>query len=93
MINWNERTVKVDDLSPFERNPRKISESQYKKLVLKIWGNPCFYCDKPLEFTGLDRANNNLGYIPGNVVACCRLCNRMKFRSTQEDFLKRIGRL
>ena len=39
MINWNERTVKVDDLSPFERNPRKISESQYKKLVSSLKEN------------------------------------------------------
>jgi len=66
-----------------------LSLSEY----LKIWGNPCFYCGEPLKYTSLDRINNKLGYTPGNVVACCRLCNRRKFKSTQEEYLKRIGRL
>ena len=33
MINWTERTVSVDAITPFERNPRKISDGQYQKPV------------------------------------------------------------
>lgn len=39
---------------------------------------PCFYCGKPLEKISLDRINNFLGYIEGNVVTCCSVCNEIK---------------
>ncbi len=35
-IEWNEQTVSVKDLKPYERNPRKITESQFKKLKESI---------------------------------------------------------
>lgn len=42
--------------------------------------NRCHYCDGELNKTGcgLDRKNNNLGYIAGNVVPCCKECNAVK---------------
>ena len=33
---WPEKTVKVADLRPLEKNPRKISAVEYKKLVERI---------------------------------------------------------
>lgn len=33
---WEEKTVKVDDLQPFEQNPRRISKEQYAKLKSSI---------------------------------------------------------
>ena len=32
-INWIERFVRVEELVPFEQNPRKISDADYKKLI------------------------------------------------------------
>ena len=37
-------------------------------------------------YNGIDRVNNNLGYIEGNVVPCCGRCNRAKVM-TKEEFL------
>lgn len=39
---------------------------------------PCYYCNKQPEYTtgvGLDRLDNNLGYILTNVQPCCGRCN------------------
>lgn len=39
MITWKEKTVAVADLKPYERNPRKISEVAYSKLVTSLREN------------------------------------------------------
>lgn len=35
-IQWLEKSWRLSDLRPYERNPRQISESQYKKLKTSI---------------------------------------------------------
>jgi hypothetical protein len=35
---------------------------------------PCYYCTKP-QAKGMDRLDNDLGYIDGNIVPCCAICN------------------
>jgi hypothetical protein len=65
----------------------------------------CFYCgEKPSNkawrqryyrgpdyiYNGIDRKDNNLGYEHGNVLPCCRTCNRMKSNYSYDDFLKKI---
>jgi hypothetical protein len=37
---------------------------------------PCFYCDG--KSSGLDKVENNKGYINTNIVPCCQECNRLK---------------
>ena len=51
---------------------------------------PCHYCGyKPSgKFSGIDRVNNNLGYVEGNVVSCCAWCNRAKGRFSVEAFME-----
>ena len=38
-IRWDEKTVKVEDLKPFEHNPRRISKEQFAKLKASIIEN------------------------------------------------------
>ncbi len=40
----------------------------------------CYYCDykKEGETNGIDRINNDIGYITSNCVSCCETCNYMK---------------
>lgn len=70
-----------------------------KELVLK----DCHYCgalpsntDKRLlrihnfYFNGIDRVDNNQGYIMNNCVPCCSFCNTIKSTKTQQAFFEHI---
>lgn len=39
MITWQEKIVLVSNLKPYERNPRKISERAYSKLLSSLRDN------------------------------------------------------
>jgi hypothetical protein len=39
MLKWTEKTVKVKDLKPYERNPRRISEEAYGRLKKSLADN------------------------------------------------------
>jgi hypothetical protein len=43
-----------------------------------------------LSFNGIDRINSAHGYVPGNVVPCCKVCNFMKQSLTQSEFIDNI---
>lgn len=45
------------------------------------------------KYQGIDRINNNLGYIEGNVIPCCSFCNYAKHIHTQEYFLSKISKI
>ncbi len=69
----------------------------------------CHYCgDPPSELRksqsdavnrgafltgGIDRVDNALGYVPGNVVPSCFLCNIMKGNKTTKEFLAHIAKI
>lgn len=42
------------------------------------------------EYNGLDRIDNNKGYIKGNVQPCCTKCNKLKSNLEEKDFLDHI---
>lgn len=53
--------------------------NEYTTLI----SGPCFYCNyqfgqKVLYGAGLDRLNNDLGYVHNNCVSCCRDCNMIR---------------
>ena len=56
--------------------PWTLTLTEYTSLVQK----PCFYCEQLMndQITGkLDRINNDksVGYVWGNVLPCCKVCN------------------
>lgn len=68
----------------------------------------CYYCDspplsaskgtakgasKPFIYNGIDRVDNNRGYILENCVPCCFICNIMKRNYNVLDFLYHINRI
>ena len=80
----------------------ELTKDEFKELT----SQNCFYCNAepaqchskakqngPYIYNGIDRINNNLGYIKGNVVPCCKTCNRAKDVMTQEEFLEWIRRV
>jgi len=44
-------------------------------------------------YNGIDRVDNSLGYVPGNVTACCETCNRAKNALSYSEFMAWIARL
>lgn len=73
-----------------------ISKEYFKKIVIQ----PCIYCGESLtqekrhrtngmygsfKYTGIDRYDNNKGYVEGNCVPCCKRCNRIKTDMTVKE--------
>jgi hypothetical protein len=68
---------------------------------------PCNYCGHPPEYlvarkdrpvgplyvSGIDRVDSMQGYIWGNVVPCCNICNRAKNNMPVTEFFEWINRL
>lgn len=52
-----------------------------------FWHKPCYYCGTKIDFIGMDRIDNTKGYILGNIVSCCWLCNEMKKAHTYHLFI------
>lgn len=62
----------------------------------------CIYCgSKPSnggqgiqkKYSGIDRINSNLGYVKGNCVPCCKLCNAMKRALSLSEFYTHIRKI
>lgn len=80
-----------------------ITTEQFKELIEK----PRHYCgskknnttkNKPsrhgeYSYTGIDRVDNSIGYIIGNLVPCCKICNIAKRNLSVDDFNKWITQL
>jgi len=49
--------------------------------LLEFWNQPCHYCHQSILHQtgiGLDRKDNTLGYVKGNVLPCCGDCNYVR---------------
>lgn len=80
-----------------------LSEEEFRKIAKQ----DCKYCGvAPLQkgnkvaakngaflHNGIDRIDNNIGYIYENCVACCSMCNDAKNSYTLEQFREWIQRL
>ena len=79
---------------------RKFKFALTKEQFRKITQKNCFYCGrKPGQgkyrgnrshgdyiHNGIDRVNNNVGYILNNCVPCCKICNVAKKDLSLPDF-------
>lgn len=63
-----------------------------KKEFSKIFHESCNYCNKE-DARGIDRVDNSLGYNKENCVACCEMCNKMKWKWSKEEFLIQIEKI
>lgn len=50
-------------------------------------------CYGEYVYNGIDRLNNDLGYIEGNVVSCCKTCNYLKSDYSDEEFVSIIRKI
>lgn len=63
-------------------------------LAWDLVTDACYYCaaktDRP---NGIDRVDNTLGYVEGNVVTACRRCNVAKNDMSVAEFLAWVNRI
>ena len=86
------------------RKTSNLSFDEFKCIVKK----DCFYCGTPPELrsaiyhktcgipvpiNGIDRSNNEIGYIKENCVASCPKCNIMKLDFEKGEFLEHIKKI
>ena len=57
---------------------------------MKYWQKPCTYCGSEIKTIGLDRVDNGRGYIEGNVLPCCIICNNMKKTLDVKHFINHV---
>ena len=66
-------------------------------LSMETWQNlrklPCHYCGHPIDTkgSGLDRLDNCIGYLEGNIVSCCFICNTARSSIWTPEEMKIIG--
>lgn len=86
---------------------RKLEWGITDELFDTLTQSNCRYCgNSPTEMTrpkhgywgeykrnGIDRWNNERGYVPANVVPCCVFCNKAKGTLSAEEFIARVQRI
>lgn len=71
------------------------------ETAIELFKSNCIYCKTPpsntnvtgkitVNYQGIDRVNNSVGYEIGNVVPCCAKCNYMKGTMTYLEFLNQV---
>ena len=88
-------------------NKRRYKFILSEKTFRELTSSNCYYCGiEPSQiydngtngngnyvYNGIDRVNNDVGYLKKNCVPCCKDCNRAKRTMTQEEFLSLIKRI
>lgn len=80
----------------------ELTKDEFRKLVT----NNCTYCGIPPStikktryeygnfiYNGIDRMDNDLGYVPGNVATCCKRCNRAKGTRNYNEWIAWLDRI
>lgn len=75
-----------------------------QEMVRSLMAGTCHYCGAPpsnlnrhpdlngsFTYSGIDRVDNEQGYVPGNVVSCCKHCNISKRDRSTKEFLDWIA--
>lgn len=85
-------------LSYYKRNAkmRNLEWSLSPEVFTRLVTGDCFYCGAPprnakvsgrvIQYSGVDRVRNELGYIEPNCVSCCTTCNKAKLAMSLDEF-------
>src|SRR3990167_6369828 len=95
MVRFNKLLANYKNSAKVRNVPFTLSDEQFRELTQE----KCFYCgSEPSQekyrkfsngayvFNGIDRKDNSKGYVQGNVLHCCFICNRAKGNMSYEDF-------
>lgn len=91
-------------LGAYKRNAKKanrkflLPDEEFRELIT----SKCYYCGKKpsestdnysagvIAYNGLDRIDNSRGYTLDNVRPCCPMCNFIKNRNSEAEFLSMV---
>jgi hypothetical protein len=64
------------------------------EFIIEI-SKPCIYCnnllgEKSVTASGLDRKDNNKGYVSDNICSCCWICNSIKGEHISFEEMKEV---
>ena len=90
-INQNNPNIRLGSLK-LSAKDRNILWKLTDEYALKLINKLCFYCDGKSENScnGIDRIDNDIGYIETNCVSCCYSCNFIKCDRSIMLFLDKI---
>ena len=66
---------------------RKKEYALDDEFAKTLFLSPCFYCGTFEIINGIDRRDNDVGYITTNCVSCCDSCNYGKGKKSEQDFI------
>ncbi len=78
----DEEFFEICSLNCFYCNAKPTHKSNGHKHVIRQ--------EKLYLANGIDRVNSKIGYVPGNCVPCCKICNFMKTDKTMEMFINKV---
>jgi len=100
--------VEINNLiSIYKSNARKrgvffdLTYTQFETLV----DGECYFCGDTggntlrkrgynvYSYTGIDRVDNSVGYLPSNCVSCCSWCNRAKNNGALANFVDKCKKI
>lgn len=77
-----------------------------KEQIKEIIARPCHYCAElprqirtnsrcrgSLTYNGIDRIDNQIGYVTGNIRPCCKQCNYAKRDLPEAEFIRWIRKI
>ena len=66
-----------------------LSETDFEYIIIQ----PCYYCgfQSTSRLNGIDRVDNNKGYLVQNCITCCKMCNVMKNMQHPLEFLDKVN--
>lgn len=79
-------------------NAREIPFNLERNICISLILSDCAYCNRKINpelnyYSGIDRINNELGYIEGNCLPCCKFCNFAKSNLTLQEFQNWINKI
>jgi hypothetical protein len=86
----NGRFANVSNLARRQGKEWALTEEAWQAII----SAPCFYCGLPNDSgfgAGMDRLNNMMGYIEGNVVSCCYECNTARSDNFSPEEMRVVG--
>lgn len=94
--NYQNENFKHSDThyNDYMRNAKKRKDKEFRLSFdefTKLVNSACHYCGHKVdnEVNGIDRVDNDLGYIASNCVSCCKKCNRIKYIYHKDFFIQK----